>query len=112
ERYGSGEVRLTNRQDLIIVNVPQAALPELLAEPLLARYQPNPPVWLRRSVSCTGRDFCQFALIDTKGSAVEFARRMEELLPLADAPRVHWSGCHRACGQHHIADIGLVASRS
>ena len=66
---------------------------------------------MRRSVSCTGRDFCQYALIDTKGSAMDFGRRMEELLPSAEAMRVHWSGCSRGCGQHHIGEIGLEAAR-
>ncbi len=66
---------------------------------------------MRGTVSCTGRDFCQYSLIDTKGAAVAFARRMEELLPQEAATRVHWSGCQRGCGQHHIGDIGFQASR-
>ncbi len=111
DAYGSGELRLTNNQNVLIVNVPQERLPALLKEPLLQRYSPEPPSWSRRSVSCTGRDFCQFALIDTKGSALDFAGRMEELLPGATPLRVHWSGCQRGCGQHHIGDIGLQATR-
>jgi ferredoxin-nitrite reductase len=108
---GSGELRLTNNQNVLIVNVPRSCVAGLLREPLLEKHSPFPSSWTRRMVSCTGRDYCHFALIDTKGSALEFARRMDDVMPL-DAPlRVHWSGCQRGCGQHHVGDIGLRASR-
>jgi len=111
ETYGSGELRLTNNQNILIVNVPEECLAALLKEPLLQKYSPQPSAWMRRTVSCTGQDYCQFALLDTKGSAMEFAHRMDELLPRETAVRVHWSGCQRGCGQHHIGDIGLQAAR-
>jgi ferredoxin-nitrite reductase len=111
ETYGSGEVRLTNDQNVLIVNVSQARLPALLAERLLQKYSPAPSAFMRRTVSCTGNDYCHFALIDTKGAAVELARSLDTLLPMAEPVRVHWSGCPHACGQHHIADIGLQAAR-
>jgi ferredoxin-nitrite reductase len=111
EVYGTGELRLTNSQNVIIVNVPDERLPSLLAEPLLQTYSCQPPSWLQGTVSCTGRDFCQHALIDTKGSAVDFARRMQNLLPSAEAMRVHWSGCSRGCGRHRFGDIGFEAVR-
>jgi ferredoxin-nitrite reductase len=109
--YGTGEVRLTNDQNVIIVNVPETSLGSLRGEPLLQKYSPDPSTWLRRMVSCTGNDYCHFSLIDTKASAVELARSMERLAPLHASMRVHWSGCPHACGQHHIADIGLHAAR-
>jgi ferredoxin-nitrite reductase len=84
----------------------------LLREPLLARYSPEPPNWHRRSVSCTGIEFCHFAQLDTKASAEAFAREMETLLPLKTPLRVHWSACQHGCGQHYIGDIGLMASRT
>jgi ferredoxin-nitrite reductase len=111
EEYGSGEVRLTNDQNVLIVNVHQSRLQALLAEPLLQKYSPAPSAFMRRTVSCTGNDYCHFALIDTKGAAVDLAQAMDELMPMAEPLRIHWSGCPHACGQHHIGDIGLQAAR-
>ncbi len=110
EAYGSGELRLTNNQNVLIVNVPDERLDGLLSEPILQKYPSEPSSWMRRTVSCTGKDFCHFSQIDTKGSAVAFAQRMDELLPRQTAVRVHWSGCVRGCGQHPIGDIGFQAA--
>ncbi len=111
EVYGSGEVRLTNDQNVLIVNVPGEKLPGLLDEPLVETYSPHPGAFSRRMVSCTGKDFCHFSLIDTKGRAIEIADRLETLYPDELPLRMHWSGCPHACGLHHSGDIGLQASR-
>jgi len=112
DRYGSGELRLTNNQNLLLVDVRGEDLPLLLSEPLLQKYSPAPSSWRRRSVACTGIDFCHYAQIDTKGSAEALAKKMDELLPLESPIRVHWSGCQHGCGQHFAGDIGLVASQN
>jgi ferredoxin-nitrite reductase len=109
DEYGSGELRLTNNQNILVVDVPEARLDDLLSEPLLGRYSPQPSAWARRTVSCTGKDFCHFSLFDTKARAVEFAAEMDALVPLSSPLRVHWSGCFHGCGQHQIGDIGFEA---
>jgi ferredoxin-nitrite reductase len=111
EAYGSGRARLTNDQNLLLVDVPRAQLPSLLREPALQRYTPEPPAAMRRLVSCTGKDFCHFSLIDTKGRALEVAERLEQLAPGGPSLRMHWSGCPHACGLHHIAEVGIQAAR-
>jgi ferredoxin-nitrite reductase len=111
EQYGSDEVRITHDQNLILTNVCQPSLAELLREPLLQRFSPEPGNWIRRTVSCTGNDYCHFSLIDTKGWAESIAESLEEILPLAEPVRMHWSGCAHACGQHRIGDIGFQGAR-
>ncbi len=111
QTYGTGDLRLTQDQNVLIVNVPEARVPALLAEPLLRRFSPFPAAPFRRLVSCTGVDFCHFSLIDTKGRAVELAERLKGVLSDCRPLRMHWSGCPHACGQHHIADIGFQAAR-
>jgi ferredoxin-nitrite reductase len=122
ETYGSGEVRLTIDQNIIIPNVPSRKLDALLNEPLLQTYTPFPSPLLRGLVTCTGIDYCHFSQIEVKARALEFVQAMEALLP-ADHPlrtgegfegrklRVHWSGCPHSCGQHQIADIGFLGVR-
>jgi len=108
ERYGSGEVRLTIEQNVIIVNVPDSRVAELRTEPLLAKLRPDPsPVW-RNLVACTGNDYCHYSLIDTKQAAVDLARTLEAReVRIAEGTRIHLSGCVHACGKHHVGDIGM-----
>lgn len=114
DAYGAGEIRLTTDQNVIIPHVAETALPDLLREPLLEDLSPHPSPVLRGLVSCTGNDYCHYSLIDTKGRALELAAALDrELggLPFGHRLRIHLSGCPHACGQHHIADIGLQAAR-
>ena len=72
--YGDGEIRLTNKQNMLLVDVPEARVGELMREPLLLRYQPAPSSWSQHTVACTGKDFCHYGQIETKGTAIEFSR--------------------------------------
>jgi ferredoxin-nitrite reductase len=63
---------------------------------------------MRGLVSCTGIDYCHFALIETKEIALKTARYLEEKLGKTKPVRIHWSGCPAGCGNHAIADVGLL----
>ncbi|HVD35400.1 MAG TPA: ferredoxin--nitrite reductase [Rubrobacter sp.] len=106
--YGDG-VRLATDQNLIVTGVPEDRLDELLAEPLLARYSPNPGAFERGVVACTGSEFCRFGIVETKARAVEWAREMDERVgdPGQEAVRMHFSGCSASCAQPQIGDIGF-----
>src|SRR5215218_3798137 len=106
--YGDG-VRLATDQNLILTGVPEDRLDELLAEPLLARYSPNPGAFERGVVACTGSEFCRFGIVETKVRAVEWAREMDEWVGDLgqEAVRMHFSGCSASCAQPQIGDIGF-----
>jgi ferredoxin-nitrite reductase len=74
----------------------------------LCDLQPNPPGVVRGLVSCTGIDYCHFALVETKDLAVKAARHLETKLPPNKILTMHWSGCPAGCGNHLAADIGLL----
>ena len=107
-KYGDG-VRLATDQNLIITGVPEKRLDDLLAEPLLARYSPNPGAFERGVVACTGSEFCRFGIVETKVRAVEWAREMDERVgdPGQETVRMHFSGCSASCAQPQIGDIGF-----
>lgn len=111
DRYGRGEVRLTPTQNLIIPHVDQAVVDDLLREPLLQTLQPEPHGVWRGIACCTGKDFCHFALNDTKGLTLQIAEELTRCLPAELQLRINVSGCVHACGQHHIGQIGLQAQR-
>jgi ferredoxin-nitrite reductase len=107
ETYGTGELRMTVAQNVIIPHVRDAVLGRLLEEPLLRELRYNPSEVARGVSSCTGTDFCNLALIDTKTRALALARDLERRHPGTRPLSVRWSGCPASCGNHHTADVGL-----
>ena len=112
DAYGDGQVRLTPGQNLIIPNVPDARLEDLKAEPLLTELRHDAPGIMRGLVSCTGIDYCHFALIETKELAVNTAAKLHKTLGDTGPLTMHWSGCSNACGNHTVADIGIQGKRA
>ena len=107
ERYGRGQLRFTPTQNVLIPYVPDTLLGELIQEPLLKALPYNPSEVQRGLVSCTGTDFCNLALIDTKTRAMALAREFEKRIETARPLTIRWSGCPASCGNHHTADVGL-----
>jgi len=112
EVYGSGEIRLTVEQNLIIPNIPDTRLKPFLAEPLLQKFSINPEPLQRALVSCTGGEFCGFALIETKNRALGIIKELSAELFVAKPVRIHWTGCPNSCGQPQVADIGLMGTKT
>jgi ferredoxin-nitrite reductase len=111
EVYGNGEIRLTVEQNVIIPNVPNSRLDAFLAEPLLERFSINPDPLTRALVSCTGAQFCNFALIETKNRALAMIKELEAELFFPRPVRIHWTGCPNSCAQPQVADIGLMGTK-
>jgi ferredoxin-nitrite reductase len=116
DRYGNGQIRLTASQNVLLPGIAENRLAQFEREPLLAELPHNPSPVMRGLVSCTGIDYCHMALIETKGWAIDTARRLEAELG-ADAQRlaplsIRWSGCSAGCGLHQAGTIGLQACRS
>ncbi len=110
--YGSGELRFTEAQNALIVDVPSEQLGALLAEPLLQGLRPEPSALQAEAVSCTGNAYCGFALIPTKGKAQEVLEQLEQRVELPHAVRMHWTGCPNACGQPFMGQIGLMGAKA
>jgi len=112
EGYGTGEVRLTVDQNVIVPHVPDAKLGNLTAEPLLKVLRYDPSQIMRGLVSCTGIEFCNLAVIETKSRALQIARTLEAKVHHGRPIRIHWSGCPAGCGNHTVADIGLLGTKA
>ncbi|MEX5212573.1 MAG: ferredoxin--nitrite reductase [Nitrospiraceae bacterium] len=113
DQYGTGEVRLTPNQALIIPNVGDRKVGELAEEPLLNRFTYNPDPLYRGLVSCVGSDYCNLAVIETKSRAVQTAKALEAKLGTTLKPiTMHWSGCPAGCGNHLVADVGLLGKKA
>jgi ferredoxin-nitrite reductase len=111
EVYGSAEVRLTVEQNVIIPNILDENLEDFLTEPLLQKFSIEPQPLQRALVSCTGSQFCNFALIETKNRASALAKQLDAELEIPSSVRIHWTGCPNSCGQPQVADIGLMGTK-
>jgi ferredoxin-nitrite reductase len=111
EVYGSGEIRLTVEQNVIIPNVPDSRIAPLLKEPLLAQFSIKPAPFSRALVSCTGAQFCNFALVETKQRSVALIYELDQEWVTPKPVRFHWTGCPNSCGQPQVADIGLMGTK-
>ncbi|MBD2159420.1 ferredoxin--nitrite reductase [Limnothrix sp. FACHB-1083] len=110
--YGSGELRFTVEQNVIIPNIPDSRLAVFTQEPLLKTFSIAPAPLVRELVSCTGSQFCNFALIETKQRALAVAQAVTDRVKLPRPVRIHWTGCPNSCGQPQVADIGLMGSKA
>jgi ferredoxin-nitrite reductase len=111
EVYGSSELRLTVEQNVIIPNIPDTRLEAFLQEPVMERFAVNPSPLVRSLVSCTGAQFCNFALIETKNRALSLIQELEAEIDAPSPVRIHWTGCPNSCGQPQVADIGLMGTK-
>jgi ferredoxin-nitrite reductase len=112
EVYGQGEIRLTVEQNVIIPHISDSRLNAFLTEPLLEKFSINPAPLTRALVSCTGSQFCNFAMIETKNRALALVKELEAELSLDKPVRIHWTGCPNSCGQPQVADIGLMGTKA
>ena len=112
ERFGSGALRATVSQNLLIIDVPKAKANELAGElGQIGLHVEGSQFW-RGAIACTGTEFCKLAITETKGFTRWLVDEMEERLPQFDQQlKLHVTGCPNSCGQHWIADIGLEGKK-
>src|SRR5215467_5834632 len=110
--YGSGELRATNMQNLLIVNVPTINADGLASELNAIGFQVSGSAFARGTVACSGTEFCKLAITETKSFSRWLVEEMEERLPGFDQHlKLHVTGCPNSCGQHWIADVGIEGKK-
>ena len=109
--YGSGRVRTTVEQKLLILDVPPASVDGLVAELAAQDLPARPSLFRRGTIACTGIEFCKLAIVETKARAVDLYGELERRLPDFDTPiTINVNGCPNACARFQLADIGLKGS--
>jgi sulfite reductase (ferredoxin) len=111
DRYGSGRVRTTAEQKMVILDVPDSSVAELVAELDALGLPARPSVFRRHTMACTGIEFCKLAIVETKGRAMTLIDELERRLPGFGAPvTINVNGCPNSCARIQTADIGLKGS--
>lgn len=112
EKYCEGSIRTTHNQNIIFPNIDEANLPEVKAALREAGFEWEVSEFKRGGVSCTGTEFCNLALTETKGRLKEVVAHLESKLLWDDPIRIHITGCPNSCGQHYIGDVGLYGCKA
>jgi ferredoxin-nitrite reductase len=108
--FGSGTLRLTVWQNLLISDIPEARLDEALAALGKLGLTHEPDAIQAGLVACTGGEGCKFGMAPTKATALAITAHLRGRVRL-DAPvNIHITGCTHSCAQHFIGDIGLLGA--
>ncbi len=113
--------RTTQRQDLVIANVPTASLPQVYAKvsPLFT-LAPAPTAFID-SICCKGATTCNLGICNSVGLASEISDSLGNITLEPETMRrvtFNINGCPNACGQHPIGIISFsgmvkkIANRS
>lgn len=105
--YGSGQLRLTPWQNLLLPDVPDAFVETVKRQLVRAGLHHEATSVAGGLVACTGNRGCKWAATDTKGQAVTLARHLEKRVQLDRPINIHLTGCPNSCAQHYVGDIGL-----
>jgi ferredoxin-nitrite reductase len=111
ERFGSGTLRLTVWQNLLISDIPETAIDDALTACGSLGLDCEASALRGGLVACTGNAGCKFSASDTKRHAKELVDWLEPRIAIDRPLNIHLTGCHNSCAQHYVADIGLLATK-
>ncbi|MFN8625350.1 MAG: nitrite/sulfite reductase [Candidatus Binatia bacterium] len=108
---GSGEVRATNDQNLLVPWIPGARVAEVHRRLCALGMGAADALHISDVTSCPGADYCSLAVGRSMGMAAAIRSHLlatNGQVEHLGVFRIKISGCPNSCGQHHIGDIGLT----
>jgi ferredoxin-nitrite reductase len=111
ERYGSGTLRLTVWQNLVVSDIPRNEVASAVAEIEALGLGTGASAVRSGLVACTGNVGCKFALANTKRDGLALADHLDARLAIDTPLNIHITGCPNSCAQHAVGDIGLLATK-
>ncbi|MDF5733867.1 MAG: precorrin-3B synthase [Rhizonema sp. PD38] len=111
DAFGSGTLRLTPWQNLLIPDVPNQHLTHIQDEIECLGLHWSATHIHGALIACTGNMGCASSATDTKGQALFLAKHLEANI-IPDMPvKIHFTGCPKSCAYHGISDITLLGKR-
>ncbi len=107
DQYGSGDIRLTAWQNMIIPDIDSSVLAAAKKAVIDAGLHYQSSSVSGGLIACTGNTGCKFAAANTKGQSVQIAQYLEQKIKLDHPINIHLTGCPHSCAQHYIGDIGM-----
>ena len=111
DRYGSGTIRLTVWQNLLVSDIRADDVPAV-KEAIVALGLDWTASSVRAGlVACTGAAGCKYAGAHTKQDAMAVADYLDGRVRLDTPVNLHLTGCHNSCAQHFIGDLGMIGTK-
>ena len=111
KRWGNGELRTTHEQGIAIIDIPQGFRDAAATDAAAVGLSMHADTLARNTVACTGTQFCNIAVTETKGAMFRLIDTLRQRALALHGIRIHMSGCPSSCAQHYTADIGLKGVR-
>ncbi len=112
DKTGTQTSRVTTKQNIVFLDVPDektAQFVEALAQEEIYAY---PNAFNANMVTCTGKQYCKFAVAETKDFGAEVAQYLKNRFPnFEDTICFNFSGCPNSCGHTHIGDFGFMGCK-
>ncbi|KAB8320700.1 precorrin-3B synthase [Tolypothrix campylonemoides VB511288] len=108
ETYGTGTLRLTPWQNLLISDIPQQWIPQAQSQIENLGLHWSATNICSALVACAGNTGCASSATDTKGHALALAKYLDSCLTLDQPVNTHFTGCEKSCAQHSRSDITLL----
>jgi ferredoxin-nitrite reductase len=109
--FGSGTIRLTVWQNLIISDIPADRVDDVKGAIEQAGLGWSATSVRGGLVACTGNAGCRFAAANTKLHATQIGDHLDPRVALDQPINIHLTGCPHSCAQHFIGDVGLLATK-
>ncbi|GIG54874.1 sulfite reductase [Demequina activiva] len=108
ESVGSDRIRLTPLQKILVLDIPEDRVSDVVNGLRALELESEPGEFHRNVIACTGIEYCKLAIVETKATAREVVKVLDEKFPTLDNPiTVHVNGCPNSCARVQIADIGF-----
>ncbi|OUL21458.1 precorrin-3B synthase [Nostoc sp. RF31YmG] len=108
EKYGSGTLRLTPWQNILLTDIPQQCVADVQSEIAALGLDCSVSNINSGLVACSGKRGCAASATDTKGDALVLAEYLKNRVSLDSPVNIHFSGCAKSCAQHSKSDITLL----
>ncbi|MBW4693372.1 MAG: precorrin-3B synthase [Lyngbya sp. HA4199-MV5] len=109
-QFGSGTLRLTPWQTVLVPDVPTTKIDAIEHEIeqlglSVSATHPHSAI-----VACSGTTGCKSSATNTQADALALANYLAEHITLDRPINIHFTGCEKSCAQHHASDIALLGA--
>ncbi len=111
KKWGDGQLRVTHEQGIAVINIPTAFKDAAATDAAALGLSLHGDPLERNTMACTGSQFCNIAVVETKGQMFQLMEQLRQRGVKLHGIRIHMSGCPSSCAQHFTADIGLKGVR-
>ncbi len=111
DRYGNGTLRTAYDQGIVVPNIPASDRAGAIRSLNRIVLEHEADSITRNLIACTGRQFCNIAVSETKGHAFGLMDALRAKGVRLAGIKVNMSGCPSSCAQTYTGDIGLKGVR-